>query len=153
MAIDNGKQLDRQEYALVSLYIFNMANRLTHRPPSLCQANRQVDRDVKVLLSFIELFCRQRHAQRDKVPYTLREPYAIPPRRRPLALCADCGRLLAHAIVKRVHCEFDPKPTCKKCPRHCYAPKYRTQIREIMRYSGRRLVLRGRLDYLLHLLF
>jgi len=41
---------------------------------------------------------------------------------------------------------------CKHCPEHCYAPRYRAQIREVMRYSGPRLVLRGRLDYLWHLL-
>ncbi len=70
-----------------------------------------------------------------------------------LTLCADCTRLLAHALVKRSHCPLDPKPACKHCPQHCYHPKYRAAIREVMRYSGRRLVLSGRLDYFIHLLF
>ena len=63
-------------------------------------------------------------------------------------LCPACRKLLAHAFVQRSHCPLDPKPACKKCPTHCYAPKYRAQIREVMKYSGRRLGLRGRLDYL-----
>jgi hypothetical protein len=72
---------------------------------------------------------------------------------RPLELCPDCAKLAAHAFAKRMQCPLDPKPDCKHCPQHCYADKYRRQIREVMRYSGRRLVLSGRLDYLLHLLF
>jgi hypothetical protein len=112
-----------------------------------------LDRDIKVLTSFIGLFCRERHPEREKKPVELPGLRAPLTKRPPPDLCSDCGKLLAHAIVKRTYCELDPKPACKKCPRHCYAPKYRAQIREIMRYSGRRMVLRGRLDYLLHLLF
>jgi hypothetical protein len=48
---------------------------------------------------------------------------------------------------------MDPKPACKHCPSHCYHPDYRKRIREVMRYSGRNMVLGGRLDYLYHLLF
>lgn len=68
-------------------------------------------------------------------------------------LCLDCGKLLAHALVKRSHCPMNPKPACKHCPRHCYHPRYRRMIAEVMRFSGKRLVLSGRVDYLLHLLF
>ena len=55
--------------------------------------------------------------------------------------------------MKRSRCPLDPKPACKHCPVHCYHPTYRQNIREVMRYSGRRLVLSGRLDMLYHLLF
>jgi hypothetical protein len=34
-----------------------------------------------------------------------------------------------------------------------YHPQYWQRIREVMKYSGRKLVLSGRLDYLYHLLF
>ena len=49
---------------------------------------------------------------------------------RRVGLCVDCRKLLLHAIVKRIACPLDPKPMCKKCPEHCYAPRYRAQIRE-----------------------
>jgi hypothetical protein len=48
---------------------------------------------------------------------------------------------------------MDPKPMCKHCPSHCYRPSYRARIREVMKFSGRKMVLSGRLDFLLHLLF
>jgi hypothetical protein len=46
-----------------------------------------------------------------------------------------------------------PKPACKHCPAHCYHPTYRARIREVMKFSGRKMLLGGRLDYLFHLLF
>jgi hypothetical protein len=48
---------------------------------------------------------------------------------------------------------MNPKPMCKHCPNHCYHPTYRAKIREVMQFSGRKLLLGGRVDYLLHLLF
>lgn len=120
------------------------------------EVRRKADRlrrDLKTLAVFIEMFCGDRHPDEPKGPLEL--PGYDPPalRGRPPALCPACRKLLTHALVKRTHCPLDPKPACKKCPAPCYAPKYRSQIREIMRYSGKRMVLRGRLDYLLHLLF
>jgi hypothetical protein len=36
---------------------------------------------------------------------------------------------------------------------HCYRPDYRQKVREIMRFSGKYLLLRGRLDLLWHYFF
>lgn len=72
---------------------------------------------------------------------------------RPVKLCGECTKLLMHSWIKRTTCPFDPKPACKHCPSHCYHPEYRRQIRRVMRDSGRRLVLHGRLDYLIKLLY
>jgi len=116
-------------------------------------AERKLQRDLKVLVSFVTLYCRGLHRDAEKLPFAL-DRYPLPPgNTRPPRLCAECRKLLAHAIVKRTHCPLDPKPACKKCPVHCYSPAYRAKMREVMRYSGRKLVLSGRLDYLWHLLF
>jgi len=72
---------------------------------------------------------------------------------REVCLCPACARLLAHAMTKRTHCPMDPKPACKHCSKHCYNPVYREQIQRIMKYSGRKLLLSGRLDYLVRMLF
>jgi hypothetical protein len=42
---------------------------------------------------------------------------------------------------------------CKHCKIHCYRPDYREKVREIMRYSGKALIKRGRLDLVCHYLF
>jgi hypothetical protein len=72
---------------------------------------------------------------------------------RPVVLCPDCTKLLAHAFYKRSVCPMDPKPECKHCPQHCYQADYRLRIREVMRYAGWRMISRGRIDLLWHMFF
>jgi hypothetical protein len=109
-------------------------------------------RDLRTLARFVTLYCRRRHRDREKRPVHLRTIDVAGVWGRPVPLCTACGKLLAHAFTKRAACPLDPKPTCKRCSQHCYAPAYRAQIQEVMRFAGPRLVLSGRLDYLLHLL-
>lgn len=110
-------------------------------------------RDLKTLAKFIEVYCRHKHAEAQKAPVAV-PGFDVDRLAKPdLALCADCRKLLTHAFVKRSHCPMHPKPACKHCPNHCYHPKYRAEIREVMKFSGRHLVLHGRVDYLVHLLF
>jgi len=93
---------------------------------------RREEKDIRVLGAFVGSYCRGKHAT---------------PKGR---LCASCAELLAYAESKRRGCPLDPKPACKGCPIHCYANERRAAIREVMAYSGRRLLLRGRLDLLWH---
>jgi len=120
---------------------------------TLIRTDRKLRRDLRILARFIDIYCRHSHRTAARTPVELRNFDIRALHGGPLELCRECSRLLAHAFMKRVSCPYDPKPACKKCPTHCYAPGYRERVREVMRYSGRRLVLSGRLDYLLHLLF
>lgn len=112
-----------------------------------------LNRDLKTLALFISIYCRHRHKQQPKTQAELKTHDLTAIVGKPLLLCRQCQKLLAHAFVKRTHCPMNPKPACKHCPSHCYHPAYRAQIREVMRYSGKKLILSGRLDYLFHLLF
>jgi len=114
--------------------------------------DRQLHKDLKTLVKFVRVYCRHRHPAEPKQPVTLKTHDVAALAGKPIELCAECRRLLAHALVKRSRCPLEPKPACKHCPEHCYQPTYRKQIREVMKYSGRRLVLSGRLDYLWHLI-
>jgi hypothetical protein len=121
--------------------------------PNLKITDPELERDLRTLVRFIEVYCKRRHKDEPKVGVKLKTHDVEAIRGRPVALCHACTKLLTHAFVKRSHCPFDPKPACKHCPEHCYHPDYRARIREVMKYSGIRLVLTGRLDYLYHLLF
>ena len=110
-------------------------------------------RDLKTLALFIDLYCRHKHAGAERTPVDLRTHDVAAIAGKTIVLCPECTKLLAHALVKRTHCPMDPKPMCKHCPNHCYHPTYRQQIREVMKFSGRKMVFGGRLDYLFHLLF
>jgi hypothetical protein len=125
-------------------------------PESRTQAafqDRRVRRDIRTLARFVRIYCDGLHAQAAREPLRLRPVDVEALAGLPVVLCADCRRLLSHAIMKRALCPFDPKPACKHCVKHCYAPHYRNQIRQVMQYAGRRMLFSGRLDYLLHLLF
>lgn len=115
--------------------------------------DRAVERDIRTLVRFIELYCRHKHAGEQRQPVQTRVCDLAELTGGDVKLCPECTKLLMHASVKRSHCPMDPKPSCKHCPNHCYHPTYRQQIRTVMAYSGRRMVLTGRLDYLIHLLF
>jgi hypothetical protein len=60
--------------------------------------------------------------------------------------------LLEHGIAKLSLCPYYPRPSCRKCETHCYAPGYREKVRQVMRFSGTYLIKHGRLDLLLHYL-
>ncbi len=109
--------------------------------------------DLKTLARFIDLYCQCKHASTAKKPVAIQGFDVDAIACKEISLCPDCTKLLTHAFVKRSHCPMKPKPACKDCPNHCYHPSYRKQIREVMRFSGTRLLATGRLDYLYHLLF
>jgi hypothetical protein len=110
--------------------------------------DRKAARDIRTLVLFIRVYCRARHGNRPtrRVPGRgVLAPYVTP---LEADLCDECGGTLLHGAAKRVLCPYDPKPRCKHCPTPCYAPGHREKVREIMRYSGMRLLLRGRVDLL-----
>jgi hypothetical protein len=106
-------------------------------------------KDIKVLITFVSVYCQSKHGDTERSPMELPlELTAVSP--RDVRLCTDCAGLVGHAIEKRRLCPLDPKPSCKKCHIHCYSRQHRDKIREIMSFSGRHLILRGRLQYLWH---
>ncbi len=105
-------------------------------------------KDLKVLVSFVRFFCRAKHSDRPRV--AVAAPGVLS---GDTQLCAECAGLVTYALEKRRKCPLDPKPSCKNCHIHCYSKEHRALIREIMAYSGRRMIMRGRLDYLWHYFF
>ena len=68
-------------------------------------------------------------------------------------LCEECSALLDYAYQRLDHCKFgEEKPTCKKCPIHCYKPEMKEKIRETMRYAGPRMILYHPVAAIKHLL-
>ena len=121
--------------------------------PSSSSDPKTVENDLRTLTRFIEVYCGDCHEAWKRRVVTLKSHDVAALMGREISLCPDCTKLLCHALVKRSNCPMDPKPQCKHCPNHCYHPTYRKKIQEVMMHSGRKLVMRGRFDYLLHLLF
>lgn len=104
-------------------------------------------KDIRIIARFTQVWCKgHRHENRQTFP--------LPDGLKPVELCRDCSRFVSYAISRRMHCPLEAeKPSCKHCRIHCYAPAERELVKRIMAWSGRRMILRGRLDYLWHYFF
>lgn len=86
-------------------------------------ARRQ--REARTVQLLVRLYCRHHHG---------RQPQGE-------ALCPACATLLAYANERLARCRFLPdKPTCRRCPIHCYRSAQREAMRQVMRYAGPRLL-------------
>jgi len=104
----------------------------------------RLDRERRTIAAMIEIYCRgQCH-----------RPSTTTPRIGNLkvranggdvdasALCNECNQLLEYAMQRVEKCPFKAeKPTCAKCPIHCYMPARRQQVRQVMRYAGPRMLV------------
>jgi len=92
-----------------------------------------IDREKRTIAFMIRLYCRHRlHQQEPSEEYR--------------ALTDYCQHRLDHCRWQ------DEKPACKRCPCHCYAPEQRERVRQIMRWTGPRMILYAPLEVLRHLL-
>ncbi|GIU03108.1 nitrous oxide-stimulated promoter family protein [Shewanella morhuae] len=68
-------------------------------------------------------------------------------------LCTDCIELLDYAATRLDRCPYgQSKPTCNKCPIHCYKPEQKQMVKEIMIFSGPRMLLPHPIRAIKHLL-
>ncbi len=66
-------------------------------------------------------------------------------------LCPKCQGLLDYALRRLERCQFGAgKPTCARCPVHCYQRHWRDQIQTVMRYAGPRMLWQHPILSLLH---
>jgi len=80
------------------------------------------EREKRTIRAMIGAYCRTRHGK---------------------LLCPECAELLRYAEARLDRCPFGPaKPTCAKCPVHCYKPAMREQVQKVMRYAGPRMLYR-----------
>jgi hypothetical protein len=112
------------------------------------QMTNAISKDVAVLGNFISIYCKGKH--RDRITSLVNAPgkLGVHVNSLSLELCDECKALLLYAASKRLICPYDPKPACKDCATHCYAEPHRSRIREVMRYSGMRMILRGSISYI-----
>jgi hypothetical protein len=110
--------------------------------------NSRQKKDIRLIGKFVEVYCTGKHRESEHTPVIL--PADLGER----TLCQECASFLEYAVTKRLKCPLEAeKPTCKHCRIHCYDKLHREKVREIMSYAGRKLMMRGRLDYIWHYFF
>ena len=83
---------------------------------------KRISEEKAVVEQMIRLYCRKREGNE--------------------VLCDSCRELLAYAHSRLDRCRFGAqKPTCRKCPIHCYRPEMKDRIRAVMRWAGPRMLL------------
>lgn len=56
-------------------------------------------------------------------------------------LCSECNKLNEYAKMRSDKCPFmETKTFCSNCRVHCYKTDMREKIREVMRFSGPRMI-------------
>lgn len=79
------------------------------------------EREKEVVSLMISLYCRKKHGGR--------------------ILCPECAALDDYARSRSDHCPFmETKTFCSNCRVHCYQKDMREKIREVMRFSGPRMI-------------
>ena len=85
-------------------------------------AGERLAREWQTMVTMMQIYCRDYHHPGGD-------------------LCAECQQFLAYARARLERCRFgEDKPTCAKCPVHCYQRDRREQVRVMMRYAGPRML-------------
>lgn len=94
---------------------------------------KRLYREKKTIEKMVILYCKNHHVGQ--------------------APCSECSQLIDYALNRVEKCKFgDNKPTCAKCTIHCYRKNERETIRNIMRYSGPRMIIHHPYLALMHLI-
>ena len=81
------------------------------------------EREKKIVSQMIQLYCRKKHNTKGE-------------------LCEECRSLTEYALLRSDKCPFmETKTFCSNCKVHCYKPDMREQIKDVMRFSGPRMML------------
>lgn len=83
--------------------------------------SKKQEEEKYAVVKMIELYCHKHHHTKE--------------------LCEECNQLKKYAF-HRIHvCPFmETKTFCSNCKVHCYEPAMRKRIREVMRFSGWRML-------------
>lgn len=80
-------------------------------------------REQRTMVRMVEIWCADRHGHPSP--------------------CAECRAFLDYAEQRLEKCPYGPaKPTCARCPVHCYRHEQRELARRIMRHAGPKMLLR-----------
>ncbi len=95
--------------------------------------NRRIEEEKTVVRLMIRLYCRKHEGNK--------------------TLCPKCEELMFYANGRLDRCHYgSKKPTCRKCPIHCYRPEMKERIKIVMRWAGPRMILYHPVAAIKHLL-
>ena len=93
-----------------------------------------IAKDVETIRIMTEIYCHAHHNTKE-------------------GLCPECEEFYLYS-VKRLACSpfGEKKPVCAKCNIHCYGKGYKERAKEIMAFSGPKLLLKHPILSMRHIL-
>jgi hypothetical protein len=92
----------------------------------------RMDNERKTVAAMVAFYCQAHHSKGE--------------------LCDECQSLADYARKRLADCPYQQsKPTCGRCPIHCYKPEMRRKIQEVMRYAGARMLWRHPILAIFHM--
>ena len=93
----------------------------------------RIEQEKRIVSRMIELYCRHRLGKHE--------------------LTEELVELERYTHRRLDGCKFgEQKRACKRCPIHCYKPVMREKIREIMRWTGPRMIIYDPIAAIIHML-
>lgn len=93
----------------------------------------RIKKEKDVVGIMIKLYCNKKHKTKKD-------------------LCPKCEELLKYTHIRLDNCKFgEKKSSCFKCPIHCYRNDMRERIKEVMKFSGPRIIIYKPYEFLRHL--
>lgn len=81
-------------------------------------------REIEVVNLMIGIYCHKKH------------------RTKKGELCEECKNLSEYATLRTSKCPFmETKTFCSRCKVHCYRPDMKQKIKEVMKFSGPRMMI------------
>ncbi len=88
----------------------------------MSSTDSRLEREKRIVKFMIRLYCNKNHGTKKE-------------------LCSDCQSLNDYAMLRSDKCPFmETKTFCSNCRVHCYKAEMREKIREVMRFSGPRMM-------------
>jgi hypothetical protein len=93
----------------------------------------RIEKEKKTIGLMINIYCKKKHNRRNE-------------------LCKECNELLEYAHKRLDLCKFgNEKGFCSKCPIHCYKKHMKIKIKEVMKFSGPRLIIYSPIQFIKHI--
>lgn len=88
----------------------------------ICTTMNKIEQDIQTIRLMVKIYCKH-YLHTNENPEQYRQ-------------------LIDYAEQRLTHCRYgEAKPSCKHCTTHCYKPDMRKRVREVMRWTGPRMIL------------
>ncbi|MEG1310918.1 MAG: nitrous oxide-stimulated promoter family protein [Romboutsia sp.] len=94
----------------------------------------RIEKEKKVIGLMINIYCKKKHCTKKG------------------ELCDECLELLGYTYKRLDFCKFgEEKKFCSKCTIHCYKKDMKAKIKEVMKFSGPKLLFYKPIEVIKHI--